>query len=154
MHTYIHPAPRFQELKLKDSWRFPGLQANTLSGTCVSVWVKTETNCTSQCSVPMCSLAVYCDQYACVPFAPSQSLDEAPRSGWGGVCRTGGNRQFSGFECDSNICAPRRPALFVAQSWDFNMLCWNFFFFFFILAENIGFLGLTFFLWVLSWGRF
>lgn len=151
LFTRIYPQLKFQELKLKDSRRFPSLQTNMQSGTCVSAWVKTETDCSSHCPVPMCSLAVYWDPSACVPLLRL-------RAWWGAkvwmrwFCRAGGNRQFSWFECGPNICAPKRPALLVAQSWDFSLLCWNIFFF--ILAENISFLGPIFFLWFLSWGRF
>lgn len=44
-------------------------------------------------------------------FALSQSLGKAAKVlGWGGVLRVGGNRQFSYFECDPNICELREAS--------------------------------------------
>lgn len=72
----LYTQPKFQELKLKDSWRFPDLQANMPNRACMSAWVKTETNCARHCPVPVCSLAVYCVVYMC-------SLHSVTELGWG-----------------------------------------------------------------------
>lgn len=147
----IYPQLKFQELKRKDSRRFPSLQTNMLSGTCVPVWVKTETDCTSHCPVPMCSLAVYCDPNACVPllhlraWMRSQGLDEVVSVGREG---TGSSHDLSVTQTSVH---PRGQPSLLHRAEIFSLLCWNLFFFF-ILAENISFLGLTFFLWFLSWG--
>lgn len=108
----LYPQPRFQELKLKASWRVPHLQANMLNGACMSTWLKTETNRASHCPVPVCSLAVYCVVHMCSLCSITELRWGAKVwMEWSGVCRAGGNRQFSWFEWDPNICAPRRPVL-------------------------------------------
>lgn len=72
----LYPQPKFQELKLKDSWRFPDLQANMLNRAWMSAWVNTETNHASHFPVPVCSLAVYCVVHMC-------SFCSVTELGWG-----------------------------------------------------------------------